>query len=395
MALISPMRRLPQDVLLEIFSSCLPSEHNALIDPSEAPLLLGRICRHWRDVAYSAPILWSSIHIPSLDYAPLHILLELERKVAMWLGRSATCPLSISLSNYENYIPHSDKENYLLPLPQLIAVSKRLRCLGVCGGGEFLRPLLRLAPEDVPLLKRIHIRSFADAIPLMTNILQAPTLEDMELVSSLDDPLSLPLQWPLLRRFHFDCFDRWTQHGQEGGLDFETALDVLRQCPNLEQCEIRINKKTSEPLESARNLFPVNMPQLHTLILKGPGIHLAHWIPDLVVPKLRFLRIADRPWDDEFLACLCPPHNLCPMLTELTLTGPSNTFSDAAVLALIQARMTMVTPLQRFRAEFLRKKELDIIPDLQSFISDGLQVTLEYPSLWEFKPRAGLDAVRY
>ncbi|KAF7335268.1 F-box domain-containing protein [Mycena sanguinolenta] len=42
-ALISPMRLIPQDVLLEIFFSCLPSEHNALIDPTEAPLLLGRI----------------------------------------------------------------------------------------------------------------------------------------------------------------------------------------------------------------------------------------------------------------------------------------------------------------------------------------------------------------
>ncbi|KAF8214886.1 hypothetical protein K438DRAFT_1561983, partial [Mycena galopus ATCC 62051] len=61
-ALISPMRHIPQDVLLEIFFSCLPSEHNALIDSAEAPLILGRICRHWRSVAYSTPMLWSSIH---------------------------------------------------------------------------------------------------------------------------------------------------------------------------------------------------------------------------------------------------------------------------------------------------------------------------------------------
>ncbi|KAJ7238564.1 hypothetical protein B0H12DRAFT_1025597, partial [Mycena haematopus] len=57
-ALISPLRRVPEDVLIEIFLLCLPSEHNALIDPAEAPLVLGRICRHWRSVAYSAPRLW-------------------------------------------------------------------------------------------------------------------------------------------------------------------------------------------------------------------------------------------------------------------------------------------------------------------------------------------------
>ncbi|KAJ7845352.1 hypothetical protein B0H14DRAFT_2278869, partial [Mycena olivaceomarginata] len=61
-ALISPMRHIPHDVLLEIFFSCLPSEHNALIDAAETPLLLGRICRHWRSVAYNTPMLWSSIH---------------------------------------------------------------------------------------------------------------------------------------------------------------------------------------------------------------------------------------------------------------------------------------------------------------------------------------------
>ncbi|KAF8214973.1 hypothetical protein K438DRAFT_1562116, partial [Mycena galopus ATCC 62051] len=64
-ALISPMRCIPQDILVEIFLACLPTEHNACIDSAEAPLVLGRICRHWRSVAYSTPMLWRSIHIPS------------------------------------------------------------------------------------------------------------------------------------------------------------------------------------------------------------------------------------------------------------------------------------------------------------------------------------------
>ncbi|KAF7346051.1 hypothetical protein MSAN_01831100 [Mycena sanguinolenta] len=386
-------------------------------------------------------MLWSSLHISLVDYTPPHILLELERIVAAWLERSATCPLSISLSKTHNYAYYiKDMENHPLVL-QLIAVSRRLRSLGLAGDGMFLGPLLQLGPEDVPLLQKIHIANFNQP---SAQILQAPTLSDIALVSLLDDPLSLPLPWSLLRSFRFDCHERWTPDGQEGGLDFETALDVLRQCPNLEQCEFRINK-TSEPLDSGRNLPSVIMPQLHALILKGPGIHLANWIPDLVVPKLRFLRIGDKLWDDahpstpgalsvdldpltltltslheilrsfptishlrlwsqtsdmqllmddEILAWFCPPHNLCPMLTELTFAGPAVAFSDAAALALIQARMAMATPLRRFRAEFIRKKELDIIPELQSFISDGLRVTLEYPPLREFKARAGLDVSR-
>ncbi|KAJ7878798.1 hypothetical protein B0H14DRAFT_3435396 [Mycena olivaceomarginata] len=63
-ALISPMCRTPDDLLREIFFFCLPSKHNALIDPAEAPILLGRICSHWRSVAWSTPKIWSSLHIP-------------------------------------------------------------------------------------------------------------------------------------------------------------------------------------------------------------------------------------------------------------------------------------------------------------------------------------------
>jgi hypothetical protein len=37
--------------------------------------------------------------------------------------------------------------------------------------------------------------------------------------------------------------------------------------------------------------------------------------------------------------------------------------------------------------------EIDIMPELRPFISDGLQVTLNYPELprWELDARAGLD----
>ncbi|KAJ7080523.1 hypothetical protein C8R44DRAFT_653546, partial [Mycena epipterygia] len=63
MALISPARRAPEDVLQEIFFACLPTAHNAVIDPGEAPLLLGRICRYWRAIAYTNPRLWNSLHI--------------------------------------------------------------------------------------------------------------------------------------------------------------------------------------------------------------------------------------------------------------------------------------------------------------------------------------------
>ncbi|KAJ6585365.1 hypothetical protein B0H19DRAFT_913524, partial [Mycena capillaripes] len=57
-ALISAMRRIPDDILRGIFVACLLTAHNTLIDPGEAPMLLGRICRQWRGIAYSTPRIW-------------------------------------------------------------------------------------------------------------------------------------------------------------------------------------------------------------------------------------------------------------------------------------------------------------------------------------------------
>ncbi|KAJ6594636.1 hypothetical protein B0H19DRAFT_901465, partial [Mycena capillaripes] len=93
-ALISIPRRLPRDIVQEIFLACLPTDKNAAMSPQEAPLLLCRICSAWREVALSTPRLWASLHIPLLS------ILEDERRMAalvQWFKRSSECPLSLSV----------------------------------------------------------------------------------------------------------------------------------------------------------------------------------------------------------------------------------------------------------------------------------------------------------
>ncbi|KAF7346535.1 hypothetical protein MSAN_01881600 [Mycena sanguinolenta] len=425
-ALISPMRLIPRDILLEIFFACLPSEHNALIDLSEAPLLFGRICRHWRSVAYSTPMLWSSIHIPPLDYlnTPPNILSGLERVVEAWLERSAACPLSISLYDLTNRLefnPNLGKHPLAL---QIIAVSRRLRYLALAGDAELLCPILQLGSEKLPSLKTFQMITLSNQTP-STNILDIPTLKDVALTVLENSAFTLSLAGQCMAK--------------TGGLDFEAALDVLRRCPNLEQCEIRV---TTYSVHSGSNPSPIMLPQLHTLALIGWDFDVHKWV-DLVAPNLRSLRIgavstpstppsnegylsADidftrfiatslreflqslpmishlqlvaslvRPGsvslNDEFMALFCSPHNLCPRLTHINIPFFSD-FSDTATLAFIRARMDMPTPLRRFQARFDRPMDLDIMPELQSFISDGLQVNLEYPRLESaFSARLGLD----
>ncbi|KAJ7892597.1 hypothetical protein B0H13DRAFT_1478966, partial [Mycena leptocephala] len=93
-ALLSPARQLPHDVVQEIFLTCLPSHRNAVMSPSEAPLLLGPVCYGWRAIVLSTPILWSSLHIHLnfVLYSPQRI-----SAVAEWLARAGACPLSLSV----------------------------------------------------------------------------------------------------------------------------------------------------------------------------------------------------------------------------------------------------------------------------------------------------------
>ncbi|KAF7350910.1 hypothetical protein MSAN_01653100 [Mycena sanguinolenta] len=289
-ALISPMRFIPNDVLLEIFSSCLPLEHNALIDPTEAPLLLGRISQHWRSVAYSAPMLWSSIHIPSLSYrfTSSQIVLELERIVEAWLARSASCPLSVSFHDVSNDVGDPDFNPETSPFEQhplvlqLVAVSQRLRSLTLVGGAKLLRPLLLLSQEDVPLLKKIRVETglYRPWQLPSTNILQTPTLEELTFITRYIDPLSLSLPWSQLTSLHVECDD----------LDFNGARDVLRKCPNLEQCEIRV-VDSSNYSGLTGSLPPTILPLLHTLAFTGDLSFIEKWTSNLVAPNLRYLKI--------------------------------------------------------------------------------------------------------
>ncbi|KAF8072233.1 hypothetical protein FPV67DRAFT_1749262, partial [Lyophyllum atratum] len=60
--LISGILRLPAELTQRIFFWCLPRSRNSVMSAREAPMLLGRVCRAWRHISHSCPILWSSLH---------------------------------------------------------------------------------------------------------------------------------------------------------------------------------------------------------------------------------------------------------------------------------------------------------------------------------------------
>ncbi|RDB27065.1 hypothetical protein Hypma_005017 [Hypsizygus marmoreus] len=97
----SLINRIPIEVLGEIFNQCLKNpdvsmeymrERRVTNSPSSSidPMTLAQVCQHWRVVALSMPVLWSSIYITSPCWGHL-------RLTRVWLDRSGTCPLDIQL----------------------------------------------------------------------------------------------------------------------------------------------------------------------------------------------------------------------------------------------------------------------------------------------------------
>ncbi|OAX37663.1 hypothetical protein K503DRAFT_692975, partial [Rhizopogon vinicolor AM-OR11-026] len=54
----SALWRLPVEILNQIFVHCLPETDHWRISPEEAPILLTKICRQWREVVVNMPSLW-------------------------------------------------------------------------------------------------------------------------------------------------------------------------------------------------------------------------------------------------------------------------------------------------------------------------------------------------
>lgn len=94
--IISPIHQLPTELLVKIFVHCIPP-NVIFIYSSHPPLLLARICSHWRTVALGTPCLWR--YIPNSSFVKSPGKWERQASLAkLFLSRSAECPLSIRVS---------------------------------------------------------------------------------------------------------------------------------------------------------------------------------------------------------------------------------------------------------------------------------------------------------
>lgn len=307
--LLSPIRRLPAELLAVIFSCCLPtpsakfdlrSEDSDLyrkchfsISCREAPLLLGRVCRLWRAVALSTPSLWLSFSTALIDTRMPH---HIASGAQTFIARSGVCPLSLSLGlglptralrNVINiFAPHSRRWQSLnLRVERMEEIKELNQVRGA-----------------IPLLETLTLGvdgrySSSDQCPFRGIFEIAPNLRKLHLSSNLQ-PLLFKVPWSQLTCF---IWTGWSEH-------LEDYTNILRSCPNLTYCSFHF------------------LPELDNLT---QDLHVIH-------PNLRALFISYPAGLNGFLGCIT-----LPALRAFRLTGTQSPLS-ATPLALLFQRSSCV-----------------------------------------------------
>ncbi|KAF7288628.1 F-box domain-containing protein [Mycena indigotica] len=197
-ALLSPMRRIPEDILRLIFLKTLPERRNTAMHPSEGPLLLASVCRYWQDLVMATPQLWSTIHVVVARFPPippgwvgaLPQQWYVAPRLATFLARGGHAPLDITMqvsrqplaesavdAADSSGVPGSGPSPFLRAL---MGASGRWRKMKLWMlSNEDTQALAGLRASDVPQLESFDLMSFAETPRL--NFLGTPSLRHLSI----------------------------------------------------------------------------------------------------------------------------------------------------------------------------------------------------------------------
>ncbi|KAJ6485385.1 hypothetical protein C8R47DRAFT_537908 [Mycena vitilis] len=289
-ALVSTARRMPQDVVQEVFLACLPKQRNSVMSTKDAPLLLTRICSVWRIIALSTPALWASLHIP-LE----HVFDGLgEQRPLEWLERSGRCPLSLTIvgARTMEHWERFETENVDAMFQVLSGCADRWRSVELCF--ETTEGLSRLAGVHTPSLNSAKVYGAGPEIREL-KLLTAPNLRELmvRMYRDFDNIIpQLPLRWDYLTHLMFQTVERLSPQG----LAPDVSLEILRRCPSLISFKSDINNSLGNNPPDFPPQPPIILPSLQELILMRDSSSLGtrsidFLLSNLEMPQLRRLQL--------------------------------------------------------------------------------------------------------
>ncbi|KAF9019015.1 hypothetical protein BDZ89DRAFT_1164894 [Hymenopellis radicata] len=274
---LSPIRRLPRDLLISIFYYVSFNTSNSLDYVAEAPWTLGRVCALWRDIVLTAPILWSTV-ILKPEYDP-----NSPRIAAEYFRRSGVHPLSIGarfdddLSGAYGDYPH-DVPYSLDVFELLLKQCTRWKVAELHISDSFTNPLMSIS-RHLPILEELYIAtadgfsgvgSFEEEIFPMTILSDLPSCIRIYLKGFfLDEAIELHrIRAPQLKHC---CFD----------LAEASRVTCISQFPSLQELHIYLN-----PSRDVTSVVPALHEPVRHDVIQYLGTDATVLLRDLTLPGL-------------------------------------------------------------------------------------------------------------
>ncbi|KZP03567.1 hypothetical protein FIBSPDRAFT_1055199 [Athelia psychrophila] len=272
-SILSASRRLPAELMLEIFFHCLP-EFPFKPSPDEAPWLLGGICRFWRSITGSTPQLWSTL---TLEISPGDSGKYCDA-MTEWLSRSSSRALSLKLTISMLFVEMEEITSH--PVFQLA-----------------LRHCCRWKDVHIYLYSDTAAQSFA-GISGKVPLLQSLKVDIPERFSDVTAPGGDAdgfFEAPMLRDYSFDgrihVFDLpWNFLTKIVLGNFYTDddnLDFLSQCRDVVELDLYVR----DPEEGYTEYPPFLLDQLRSLTIESYDEASPRLFGVLSAPTLRHLHL--------------------------------------------------------------------------------------------------------
>ncbi|KIM83550.1 hypothetical protein PILCRDRAFT_428344 [Piloderma croceum F 1598] len=372
-ALVTPITRLPLEVLSEIFMQCidvdsfdLHNERDLTPRLDKAPLLLGSVCSRWRRVSLSTPKLWASFRLTIRPkYQKNDVVLA-----NTWLARAGTCPLYISLGSVGSY------QNSMRPLMEVFARHcEHWYDVHLSLPPHVLRSL-SVVKNRLPRLQKLHLSDLLD--------------DSIDIFESAPQLYCFHLDWPM-KGLAFKVPWNQLQEFKTGWCSVDDYLLFLPLAPNL---EVLVAWLASVEPRHSHSL--IQLPHLHSISIRG---NLAYALDRLVLPELRsiFIDTQGVKWTAvpqltsilsqcsiESLSCNTDTHivsddmiqilQMCPSLLKLDLLGANSCCMTKSFLSQLAYRRDSETATTELVPK-LQTMTVDYVPsyfDMQDFV-DAMQ----------------------
>ncbi|KAF8585036.1 hypothetical protein K439DRAFT_1086510 [Ramaria rubella] len=282
--LMAPIRRLPPEILGNIFVMSLPSISwqeigdeghwffKDEVDPYQAHSAIQSVCRHWSAVLAETPRMWSTIIIRY----PLLKIAQIEKMI----HRSKSCLLDVYLGTIA--------EQPIKSIVERNAARLRLICVESLAHGHLFQ---NHNTVELPNLQYFSTPFNSDPVRL-PQIIQAPKLSFLRIrrdgIDSFKDSLST------LRCLVF-CNMAFTRT-----LSTISNFEILKHCPNLQFLDWRDHRETPQMTNDASQTETIHLPLLEVL-----KVTLSHFPAQGIflcpcAPKLKFFSLSSPPAQREW-----------------------------------------------------------------------------------------------